>query len=107
MRDNGYYNEKVWSFAFHHKDEEAIKEYLITNEGFKKDLGYYFKSSLYSYSETDDAKRYPHLEYSPLYNARKHPFGIKGNNNEISIANIQFKETYQNFIIELLSLPTL
>jgi len=102
LRESGYYNDNVWGFGFHHKDEEAIKEYLCTNDDIKNDLGYDFKSTLYTYSDIDDAKIHPHLEYSPLYNARKHPFGNKGDNNETSIANKEFNITYQKFIVDLL-----
>ena len=107
LRKRGYYNNNLWAFGFHHKDEKAIKEYLSINKRFKDDLGYYFKSSLYSYDEIDDAKNHPHLEYSPLYNARKHPIGNKGNINETNISNKEFNETYRKFIIDLLSLQEL
>ena len=107
LRNRGYYNHNVWSFAFHHKDEKGIKEYLKTNNNIKNDLGYDFKSSLYSYNEIDDAKINPHLEYSPLYNARKHPFGNKGDKNETNIANKEFNETYRKFIVNLLSVQQL
>jgi len=107
LRNRGYYNNNVWSFGFHHKDEKAIREYLTTNNSIKIDLGYDFKSSLYSYSDTDDAKYHPHLEYSPLYNARKHPFGNKDNKNETNIANKEFSDTYKKFIIDLLALKEL
>jgi hypothetical protein len=62
---------------------------------------------LYSYSDIDDAKIQPHLEYSPLYNARKHPFGNKGDKNETNIANKEFNETYRRFIVDLLALNQL
>ena len=107
FRDRAYYNDKVWKFAFYHKEKKGIKEYLRANDKFKKDLGYKFKSSLYSYSDIQDAKLFPHLEYKPLYNARKHPFGTRGKENETSISNKEFKETYQKFIIDLLPLKTL
>ena len=107
LRARGYYDGKVWSFGFHHKDEKAIKEFLTTNNSIKNDLGYNFTSSLYSYNEIDDAKLHPHLEYSPLYNARKHPFGNKNNKSETNIANKEFNETYRKFIIDLLSLKQL
>ena len=107
LRNRGYYTQNVWGFAFHHKDEKGIKEYLKTINDIKIDLGYDFKSSLYTYSEIDDAKIHPHLEYSPLYNARKHPFGNKNDNNETNIANKEFNETYRKFIIDLLSVKEL
>ena len=107
LRNCGYYRDEVWSFAFYHKDEEGIKEYLCNNNEFINDLGYDYKSSLYSYTDIDDAAARPHLEYAPLYNARKHPFGTRGKRNESSIANTQFKETYGKFIIDLLSLREL
>ena len=107
LRNRGYYNERVWSFGFHHKDEQAIKEYLSTVESLKKDLGYDFESSLYSYNDINDAKIHPHLEYNPLFNARKHPFGNKNGKNETNIANKELKETYTKFIVDLLSLKEL
>ena len=107
LRKRGYFNPIVWSFGFHHKDETAVREYLKTNESLKRDLGYDFTSTLYSYSDIDDAKIQPHLEYSPLYNARKHPFGNKGDKNETNIANKEFNETYRRFIVDLLALKQL
>ena len=50
---------------------------------------------------------HPHLEYSPLYNARKHPFGNKNDKNETNIANKEFNETYRKFIIDLLPMKNL
>ena len=102
LRKRGYYHNNVWSFGFHYKDEKAIKEYLKTKSNLKNDLGYDFKSSLYSYSDSDDAKFHPHLEYNPLYNARKHPFGNKNDKNETNIVNREFNETYRKFIVDLL-----
>jgi len=106
LRKRGYYDENVWSFSFHHKDEKSIKEYLSINPKIIKDLGYDFKSKLYSYSEINDAIINPHLEYNPISNARKHPFG-KNDNNETMIANVELKQTYEQFIINLISLREL
>ena len=108
LRNRGYYNEKVWSFGFYHKEEESIIEYLSINNDLINNLGYDFKSKLYSYNDINDAKLHPHLEYNPISIARKHPFGINNQNNNLTqIANIQFKETYEKFIIDLLSLQEL
>ena len=107
LRNRGYYHEDVWSFGFHHKDEKSISEYLSINEKIIDDLGYDFKSKLYTYKEFNDAKLNPHLEYNPMTNARKHPFGKNNDNNELTIANKEFKETYEKFIINLLSLREL
>ena len=104
LRSRGYYNEVVWAFGFHHKDEKSIMEYLSVNEEIFNDLGYDFKSKLYSYNEIDDAKIHPHLEYNPIYNARKHPFKKNDNNNQSQIDNVEFRKTYEKFIIELLSM---
>ena len=63
LRDFGYYKDTVWKFAFYHKDEEGIKEYLSSNYKLIADLGYKFKSSLYSYSDIQDEKLFPHLVF--------------------------------------------
>ena len=107
LRKRGFYNNNVWSFGFYHKDEKAINEYLNTKDNIKNDLSYDFKSTLYSYRDSDDSKLRPHLEYSPLYNARKHPFGNKNDKNETNIVNKEFNDTYRKFIINLLSLQEL
>ena len=107
LRKRGFYHHNVWSFCFHHRDEMAIKEYLSTNIDIINDLGYDFKSNLYSYNDSDDSKIYPHLEYNPLHNARKHPFGNKDDKNLINIENKEFKETYCKYIVDLLSLHQL
>ena len=107
LRKRGFYHHIVWGFGFYHKDEKAIEEYLTTNNNIKNDLGYDFHSTLYTYSDLDDAKIRPHLEYNPLYNARKHPFGNQNNKNETNITNKQFNETYCKFIVNLLSMQKL
>ena len=107
LRNRGYYNNLVWAFGFHHKDEQAIKEFLSTVQSLKLELGYDFESKLYTYNDINDAKLHPHLEYNPLYNARKHPFGNKNEKSGTSIANKEFNETYTKFIIDLLSLREL
>ena len=107
LRNRGYYYEKLWAFSFHHKDEKSISEYLSVNTKIIEDLGYDFKSKLYSYNEINDAAKYPHIEYNPVSNARKHTFGNNSSKNELMIANKEFKETYEKFIINLLSLRQL
>ena len=71
-------------------------------------MGYNFKSNLYSYSEINDAKLHPHIEYNPIYNARTHQFGKNSNKNnyynDMNIANVELKDIYEKFIIELLPL---
>ena len=107
LRNRGYYHKIIWAFGFYHKDEQAIKEYLNTINSLRQDLGFDFESKLYSYSDINDAKTHPHLEYNPLYNARKHPFGNKNEKSQTNIANKQLNETYTKFIIDLLSMREL
>ena len=107
LRNRGYYHKELWSFGFHHKDEKSISEYLSINNQIIQDLTYDFKSKLYSYQEINDARIHPHIEYNPIINARKHPFGKNNEDNELPIANEEFKETYEKFIIDLLPLREL
>ena len=107
LRNRGYYHKELWSFGFHHKDEKSISEYLSINNEIIQDLTYDFKSKLYSYQEINDARIHPHIEYNPIINARKHPFGKNNEDNELPIANEEFKETYEKFIIDLLPLREL
>ena len=107
LRKRGYYDSTLWGFSFHHRDEKGIKEYLKGVTELKQKLGYDFESTLYSYSDINDAKIHPHLEYYPLYNARKHPFGDKNDKSGTNIANKQLNETYTKFIIDLLALRQL
>jgi len=56
LRNRGYYHKELWSFGFHHKDEQAIKEFLSTVQSLKLELGYDFESKLYTYNDINDAK---------------------------------------------------
>ena len=81
----------------YHNNEAVIKEYLENDKTFRSIVGPLYKSSLI---EIDDSNNYNinnHFDYHPIINARAHLLDKK-----TSILNVEFKSTYQKFIISLL-----
>jgi hypothetical protein len=101
LRSRAIFNQTIWGFGFYHKDETAIKELLLQNDSLRQIVGPNFKSSILSTDETNNADILKHLDYHPIINARVHRLGQE---NKLTILNRELKETYQQFIVYLISL---
>ena len=103
LRAKGIFNISIWAYGFYHYDEKTISEYLNSKKEIKRQFNSDFKSSLIETNEIDEPSLFPHLEYSPLYNARVHPLGKA----ESHIQNKELKDTYQKFVVHCLTLESL
>lgn len=72
----------VWSFGIYHKDSKCVSEYI--------------EASRPNGLKTFDV---PIFEYFPYFSRRAHKFMDE---NKSTIRNVQFKETYKNFVINSL-----
>ena len=93
LRDRKIYESCVWAFGFLHKDVETIKEYLMKANHILSQTGTFFKTSLIEYSPEESSFR--HYDYFPIINARAHKLGDYANPG---IMNVQFRQTYHNFL---------
>ncbi|KRX09206.1 hypothetical protein PPERSA_05875 [Pseudocohnilembus persalinus] len=97
-RKKEYFDESVWKFAFYHDDINVAIEYLnseqgkqsIMNEGVTN-----FSSNIINF------KIFSLLEYHPLLTQRVHK--IEENTRNQKILNVQFRQTYKEFLEDLIS----
>ncbi len=68
------YHDTTWSYAVHHRQANALREFLLHRDDFIKQCGPSLESPLLRIDPVQ-RKSYEHLEYSPLVNARAHPYG--------------------------------
>ena len=89
------FNAQVWSYAFHHNDKEAIKEYM---DRAKCNVTYY-NMTVYEnlIDPSGEAKKFRHLDYYPLINSRAHQMADDDNQG---ILNREFRETYNRFLFK-------
>jgi hypothetical protein len=97
LRERRIFDGTTWQYGFKHKDEKAIKEYLVSSDvDFTKRLGNYFESSLITLNDENNKVR--HLDYFPLVNARAHSVG---KNINAGLLNVQFRATYYRFLMNM------
>jgi hypothetical protein len=77
LRERRFYNQEIWNFGFFHNDIQTIREVV----------------SLGGNLESLESKMF---EYFPYYSTRTHQFA---NESKSTIRNVQFKETYLQFLV--------
>ena len=95
LRERMIYEESVWGYSFHHKDDElACREYLMNAKPYNVTsvITNSFKSRLFDLNFQDS--EFKHLDYFPMINARAHSVG----DMEHWTLNRNFKQTYNRFL---------
>jgi hypothetical protein len=82
LRRRNFFDNNIWSFGLFHKDPKSTLEYIEANRGEKL--------------RTADV---PLFEYFPYFSRRTHKFSDE---NKSTIRNVQFKETYNRFLVNIL-----
>jgi hypothetical protein len=92
LRSRRVFDETLWSYSLKHRDTENLAEYLKFEGSFIDDAGLALSCGLL---EIDPIarRRYQHLEYAPLVNARAHRLGGK-----LKILNNRLEEQYRRTI---------
>ncbi len=70
------YNGTLWSYAVHHNDLPNLREFLLHQDGFLDQCGMWLKSTPVTVDPVE-RRRYQHLEYAPLVNARAQKLGAR------------------------------
>ncbi|NUN47922.1 MAG: hypothetical protein HUU15_03730 [Candidatus Brocadiae bacterium] len=70
------YNSMLWSYALHHNDLPNIREYLLHQDHFLDQCGLWLRSTPVPIDPVE-RRRYQHLEYAPLVNARTQKLGAR------------------------------
>ncbi len=101
LRRRQRYSEALWSFSLFHQDAPAIAEFLRHEHDFLRECGPALQSALLTIDPFDH-RRYQHLEYAPLINARAHRFA-----NHPTILNDRFGEQWTALLRVLAHQPRL
>ncbi|MEK7470009.1 MAG: hypothetical protein AAB074_21790 [Planctomycetota bacterium] len=82
------YDSTLWSYAIHHNDLPSLREFLLHQDGWLDQCGLWLKSTPVTI-EPVERRRYQHLEYAPLVNARAQKLGARR-----TILNNRFAEQH-------------
>ncbi len=74
LRGRLVYHDVLWSYAIHHHDVPAIREYLRHADGFLAACGRALASPLVDIDPVE-RRAYQHVEFDPIFNPRAHRFG--------------------------------
>ena len=94
LRSRRIYDDQVWKYGFYHKDPQTARESIMRNDYLISRTGTFFESSLIQCNPNICGFR--HLDYFPMINARAHKLG---DNTNSGILNIQFRDTYNKFLL--------
>ena len=74
LRDRHVYENTLWSYGLKHNDVAAVREFLLHQDGFVRQVGLWLVSPLLT---IDPVARtwYQHMEYAPVVHARAHQLG--------------------------------
>ncbi|MBI2900051.1 MAG: hypothetical protein HYY17_07685 [Planctomycetes bacterium] len=76
LRRRHVYNGLLWSYSVHHDDAPNIREFLLHQDGFLEQCGLALEGALLRIDPIE-CRRYQHLEYAPLVNARTQKLGAR------------------------------
>lgn len=105
MKDRGFYEKclallarrhiwhpVLWSYAIHHNDLPHLREFLLHQDRFLDQCGLWLKSTPVTIDPVA-RRRFQHLEYAPLVNARSQKLGARR-----TILNNRFAEQHQRLM---------
>ena len=102
LKQSYIFNEEIWKYSLKYLDLENVKEYLlyVGEKNILSCLGHEIDLDFIKLDKTNNAHILNHLDYYPIFNNR-----IFLSKKEKSILNVQLRETYQNYISFLITLP--
>lgn len=100
LEERQAYQHTLWSYGIYHNDLKRISEFL-RHSPFAEQCGTYISTPLLTVNPVE-RKRYQHLGYKPLVNARAHCLG-----KDRKILNDRFYDQYERFMKYLSCRPRL
>jgi hypothetical protein len=89
------YSNTLWAYSVHHNDVPNMREFLLHQDDFLDRCGLWLESPLVPIDPVA-RRRYQHLEYAPLVNARMQKLGARR-----AILNDRFAEQYRQLMTVL------
>ncbi len=101
LRARHHFHPLTWSYALLHNVPEGVSDYLQYQETFLDSCGAWLDTAAVKIDPVE-RRRYEHLEYSPVINARAHVLG-----GTRAIMNDKLRAQYQSLLHTLLYRPSL
>lgn len=86
----------AWSYSFYHNDDEHMKEYIVKSDHFKRFRGTFLETK--SMQLLPKYKDFVILDYLPMVKWRVHKLG---DDTVKALTNVQFRETYDKFLLAM------
>ena len=96
------FDEDIWEYSTYNEDIESLQEYILCNKNKEilKSIGHEFDLTYLKLDKTNNAHILNHLDYYPILKNRifKLP-------KSKSILTVQLRDTYQDYVSFLITLP--
>jgi hypothetical protein len=76
LRKRHVWNNTLFAYSVHHNDAPNVREFLLHQDGFLDQCGLWLDSPIVKIDPVE-RRRYQHLEYAPLVNARTQKLGAR------------------------------
>ena len=102
LKDKYIYDNNVWEYSSNLEDIDSLQEYLLNKREKRifKFIGNEFDYKYLKIDKTNNAHILNHLDYYPILNNRA--FRLPKSK---SILNVQLRDTYEDYISYLITLP--
>ena len=102
LKNKYFFNDDIWEYASNNEDIDSLQEYIHNQKDKEifKSIGHELDLKFIKLDKTNNAHILNHLDYYPILKNRffKLP-------KSKSILTVQLRETYQNYISYLITLP--
>lgn len=96
LKKRKLYDDVAWSYSFYHNDDEVMKEYITKSEAFKRFRGTFLETK--TMQMLPKYKDFPILDYLPMVKRWVHKLG---DDTIKALTNVQFRETYDRFLLAM------
>ena len=102
LKDKYIFNDNIWEYASSNEDIDSLQEYIHNhkNKEIFKSIGHEFDLTFLKLDKTNNAHILNHLDYYPVLKNRV--FKLPKSK---SILTVQLRDTYQDYISYLITLP--
>ena len=102
LKDKFLYNDNIWEYSLKNEDIDSLQEYIFNKKDKTKfkSIGNEFDYQFLKIDKTNNAHILNHLDYHPIFKNRV--FKLPKSK---SVLVVQLRDTYQEYITYLITLP--
>ena len=102
LKNKFIFDDDIWEYSTNNEDLESLQEYVYNHKDKEilKSIGHEFDSSFLKIDKTNNAHILNHLDYYPIIKNRIYKLP-----KSKSILTVQLRDTYQDYVSYLITLP--